>query len=173
MLLTSGEWVHKWRLCQSWWGDHLLGFADLRVRFRKLQSDGLGQVGIEPHSLLQKNWCETLVLVLHSWLGQGGKRDVELRNLFSCSNSWPSEANWGGERGQKVACFGWFGRFGRLALLSGLRGCFLCAGSFCRKPLACCRGWLKVEHTVQVVDGQVASLQIGGKETKWLVVCSF
>jgi len=49
----SGEWVHKWRLCQSWWGDHLLGFADLRVRFRKLQSDGLGQVGIEPHSLLE------------------------------------------------------------------------------------------------------------------------
>ena len=79
----------------------------------------------------------------------------------------------GGRKGQKVACFGWFARFGRLALLSGLRGCFLCAGSFCRKPLACCRGWLEVEHTVQVVDGQVASLQIGGKETKWLVVCSF
>ena len=102
MLLTSGEWVHKWRLCQSWWGDHLLGFADLRVRFRKLQSDGLGQVGIEPHSLLQKNWCETLVLVLHSWLGQGGKRDVELRNLFSRSNSWPSEANWGEKGGKKL-----------------------------------------------------------------------
>ena len=54
VLLTSGERVHEWRLWQSWWGDHLLGFADLRVRFGKLKPDGLGQVGIEPHSLLQK-----------------------------------------------------------------------------------------------------------------------
>ena len=111
-------------------------------------------------------WCST-----HGW-DRVARETWSCETSFSRSNSWPSEANWGG-KGQKVACFGWFARFGRLALLSGLRGCFLCAGSFCRKPLACCRGWLEVEHTVQVVDGQVASLQIGGKETKWLVVCSF
>jgi len=49
----SGERVHKWRLWQSWWSDHLLGFADLRVRFSKLQPDGLRKVRIEPNSLLQ------------------------------------------------------------------------------------------------------------------------
>ena len=105
VLLTSGEWVHKWRLCQSWWGDHLLGFADLRVRFRKLQSDGLGQVGIEPHSLLQKNWCETLVLVLHSWLGQGGKRDVELRNLLFPALIVGQVKLTGGRKGAKSCLF--------------------------------------------------------------------
>ena len=132
-----------------------------------------GRSGSNLTPCCKKNWCETRVLVLHSWLGQGGKRDVELRNLLFPALIVGQVKLTGGRKGQKVACFGWFGRFGRLALLSGLRGCFLCAGSFCRKPLACCRGWLEVEHTVQVVDGQVASLQIGGKETKWLVVCSF
>ena len=132
-----------------------------------------GRSGSNLTPCCKKNWCETRVLVLHSWLGQGGKRDVDLRNLFSRSNSWPSEANWGEKGGKKLLVLVGLAASARLALLSGLRGCFLCAGSFCRKPLACCRGWLKVEHTVQVVDGQVASLQIGGKETKWLVVCSF
>ena len=132
-----------------------------------------GRSGSNLTPCCKKNWCETRVLVLHSWLGQGGKRDVELRNLLFPALIVGQVKLTGGRKGQKVACFGWFARFGRLALLSGLRGCFLCAGSFCRKPLACCRGWLEVEHTVQVVDGQVASLQIGGKETKWLVVCSF
>ena len=132
-----------------------------------------GRSGSNLTPCCKKNWCETRVLVLHSWLGQGGKRDVELRNLLFPALIVGQVRLTGGRKGQKVACFGWFARFGRLALLSGLRGCFLCAGSFCRKPLACCRGWLEVEHTVQVVDGQVASLQIGGKETKWLVVCSF
>ena len=132
-----------------------------------------GRSGSNLTPCCKKNWCETRVLVLHSWLGQGGKRDVELRNLLFPALIVGQVKLTGGGKGQKVACFGWFARFGRLALLSGLRGCFLCAGSFCRKPLACCRGWLEVEHTVQVVDGQVASLQIGGKETKWLVVCSF
>ena len=173
MLLTSGEWVHKWRLCQSWWGDHLLGFADLRVRFRKLQSDGLGQVGIEPHSLLQKNWCETLVLVLHSWLGQGGKRDVELRNLLFPALIVGQVKLTGGRKGAKSCLFWLVWPLRQVSATIWAARLFLCAGSFCRKPLACCRGWLKVEHTVQVVDGQVASLQIGGKETKWLGVCSF
>ena len=100
VLLTSGEGVHKWRLWQSWWSDHLLGFADLRVRFSKLQPDGLGQVGIEPNSLLQKNWCETrgagapLVLdrVARGW---------QMRPPFP-AKSWPSEANWGEKGGKKL-----------------------------------------------------------------------
>ena len=41
-----------------------------------------GRSGSNLTPCCKKNWCETQVLVLHSWLGQGGKRDVELRNLF-------------------------------------------------------------------------------------------
>ena len=36
VLLTSSERVHKWRLCDGLWGDHLLGFANLGVRLSKL-----------------------------------------------------------------------------------------------------------------------------------------
>ena len=36
------------------WGDHLLGFANLCVRLSKLEPDGLRQVGVEPHALLQE-----------------------------------------------------------------------------------------------------------------------
>ena len=64
-----------------------------------------GRSGSNLTPCCKKNWCETLVLVLHSWLGQGGKRDVELRNLlFPALNSWPSEANWG-EKGAKSCLF--------------------------------------------------------------------
>ena len=41
-----------------------------------------GRSGSNLTPCCKKNWCETRVLVLHSWLGQGGKRDVELRNLL-------------------------------------------------------------------------------------------
>ena len=59
MLLTSCERVHKGGLWHG--GDRVdqsrlrLGLANLRVGFSKLQADRLGQVGIEPHSLLQQN----------------------------------------------------------------------------------------------------------------------
>lgn len=36
VLLTSSERVHKWRLCDGLWGEHLLGFANLSVRLSKL-----------------------------------------------------------------------------------------------------------------------------------------
>lgn len=32
----SSERVHKWRLCDGLWGEHLLGFANLSVRLSKL-----------------------------------------------------------------------------------------------------------------------------------------
>ena len=59
VLLTSCERVHKGGLWHG--GDRVdqsrlaLGLANLRVGFSKLQADRLGQVRIEPHSLLQQN----------------------------------------------------------------------------------------------------------------------
>jgi len=57
----SCERVHKGGLWHG--GDRVdqsrltLGLADLRVGFSKLQADRLGQVGIEPHSLLEILLC--------------------------------------------------------------------------------------------------------------------
>ena len=132
-----------------------------------------GRSGSNLTPCCKKNWCETRVLVLHSWLGQGGKRDVELRNLLFPALIVGQVKLTGGRKGAKSCLFWLVWPLRQVSATIWAARLFLCAGSFCRKPLACCRGWLKVEHTVQVVDGQVASLQIGGKETKWLVVCSF
>ena len=111
-------------------------------------------------------WCST-----HGW-------DRVAREMWSCETSFPAlivgqVKLTGGRKGAKSCLFWLVWPLRQVSATIWAARLFLCAGSFCRKPLACCRGWLKVEHTVQVVDGQVASLQIGGKETKWLVVCSF
>jgi len=49
----SSKRVHKWRLGDGCWGEHLLGFANLGVGLSKLQTDGLRQIWVEPHALLQ------------------------------------------------------------------------------------------------------------------------
>ena len=54
VLLTSSKRVHKWRLGDGCWGEHLLGFANLGVGLSKLQTDGLRQIWVEPHALLQE-----------------------------------------------------------------------------------------------------------------------
>jgi hypothetical protein len=54
VLLTSSERVHKWRLRHSLGRENLLGFGHFRVRLRELQTNRLGQVGVEPHPLLQQ-----------------------------------------------------------------------------------------------------------------------
>ena len=52
VLLTSGERVHDGLLGDSAGVHHLLGLADLSVGLGKLQSDGLWEVRVKPHSLL-------------------------------------------------------------------------------------------------------------------------
>ena len=52
VLLTSSERVHDGLLCDCAGVHHLLGLADLSVGLGKLQSDGLWEVRVEPHSLL-------------------------------------------------------------------------------------------------------------------------
>ena len=67
MVLTSCERVHKW-----WLGDCagngrrtvLLGLANLGVALCKLEPDCLGQVGIEPHTLLQERKTRQMVRVI-------------------------------------------------------------------------------------------------------------
>jgi len=49
----SSERVHDGLLCDCAGVHHLLGLADLSVGLGKLQSDGLWQVRVEPHSLLE------------------------------------------------------------------------------------------------------------------------
>ena len=59
MLLTSCEGVHERGLGNARGHGRTqrrgLGLADLRVGLSELEADGLGQVGVEPHSLLQQN----------------------------------------------------------------------------------------------------------------------
>ena len=59
MLLTSCEGVHERGLGNARGHGRTqrrgLGLADLRVGLSELEADGLGQVGVEPHSLLQHN----------------------------------------------------------------------------------------------------------------------
>jgi len=50
---TSSERVHDGLLCYCAGVHHLLGLADLSVGLGKLQSDGLWEVWVEPHSLLE------------------------------------------------------------------------------------------------------------------------
>ncbi len=64
VLLTSSERVHKWRLRHSLGRENLLGFGHFRVRLRELQTNRLGQVGVEPHPLLQQQRGNTVSCVV-------------------------------------------------------------------------------------------------------------
>ena len=64
-----------------------------------------GRSGSNLTPCCKKNWCETRVLVLHSWLGQGGKRDVELRNLLFPALIVGQVKLTGGRKGAKSCLF--------------------------------------------------------------------
>jgi hypothetical protein len=84
VLLTSSERVHKWRLRHSLGRENLLGFGHFRVRFRELQTNRLGQVGVEPHPLLQQQRGNTVscggggVVVMWCVCGERARNDFSL-----------------------------------------------------------------------------------------------